>query len=75
MAWSRCSASRAGYTLPEAFDDFAHLFDPPPTNVPAVNHIDDNVVFYGGMAAPKKAGGPGQASGRSRSTSRVPTTS
>ena len=49
---------RPGYTLPEAFDDFGHLFDPPPTNVPAVNNIDDNVVFYGGMSAPKKAGGP-----------------
>ena len=52
---------RPGYTLPQAFDDFGHLFDPPPTNVPAVNSVDDNVVFYGGMPAPKKQGGPAKS--------------
>jgi hypothetical protein len=45
-----------GYTLNEAFADFGQLFTDPPTadSIAAVNRIDKNVVFYGGMEAKGK---------------------
>jgi hypothetical protein len=49
-----------GYTLLDAFGDFALAFPEDPTATPdvdAVNRIDDNVVFYGGMPAPRREGG------------------
>jgi hypothetical protein len=45
---------KGGYTLPDAFGDFALAFpedESTPPDVDAVNRIDDNVVFYGGMEA------------------------
>jgi hypothetical protein len=47
---------RAGYTLQDAFADFGKLFGPPNQDtIDAVNRIDDNVVFYGGMEARGKS--------------------
>lgn len=43
---------KGGYTLPDAFGDFALAFpDTGPPDIDAVNRIDDNIVFYGGMEA------------------------
>jgi hypothetical protein len=44
---------KSGYDLGQAFADFGNLFGPPddPNTIDAVNRIDDNVVFYGGMNA------------------------
>jgi hypothetical protein len=49
-----------GYTLGDAFADFGAAFveTPTPESIAAINRIDDNVVFYGGMPTPKKQGGP-----------------
>ena len=48
---------KPGYTLADAGADFDAAFAEPPTpdSIAAVNRIDDNVVFYGGMVA---KGGP-----------------
>jgi hypothetical protein len=47
---------KAGYTLDTAFADFGQLFTDPPTadSIAAVDRIDKNVVFYGGMEAKGK---------------------
>jgi hypothetical protein len=47
---------KPGYELSDAFTDFPQLFVDQPTadSIAAVNRIDDNVVFYGGMEAKKK---------------------
>jgi hypothetical protein len=44
---------RAGYELSDAFADFGAAFgsSDPAVVVPAINRIDDNIVFYGGMEA------------------------
>jgi hypothetical protein len=43
---------KGSYTLPDAFGDFALAFpDSGPPDIDAVNRIDDNIVFYGGMTA------------------------
>ena len=45
---------KGSYTLGDAFDDFALAFPEDESTQPdvdAVNRIDDNVVFYGGMEA------------------------
>jgi len=43
---------RGSYTLPDAFDDFAAAFpESGPPDLDAVNRIDENIVFYGGMEA------------------------
>jgi len=45
---------KGGYTLGDAFGDFALAFpedESTPPDVDAVNRIDENVVFYGGMEA------------------------
>ena len=44
---------RPGYTLTDAFNDFALAFPSgnTPADVAAVNRVYDNVVFYGGMEA------------------------
>jgi hypothetical protein len=48
---------KPGYTLTDAFSDFAAAFpDNAPPDVAAVNRVDKNVVFYGGMETPHKAG-------------------
>jgi hypothetical protein len=48
---------KPGYTLSDAFSDFAAAFpDNAPPDVAAVNRVDKNVVFYGGMQTPHKAG-------------------
>jgi hypothetical protein len=39
---------RDGYTLGDAFADLPTLFSNAP-DVPTVNRIDDNIIFYGGM--------------------------
>jgi hypothetical protein len=45
---------RKGYSLADAFGDFAAAFpDSGPPDVAAVRRIDKNVVFYGGMEAVK----------------------
>jgi hypothetical protein len=48
---------KPGYDFNQAFGDFGLAFGPPddPNTIDAVNRIDDNVVFYGGMEAHKKA--------------------
>jgi hypothetical protein len=51
---------KSGYTLLDANTDFGLAFpedESTPPNVAAINRIDDNVVFYGGMEAPRKKGG------------------
>ena len=47
---------RNGYTLSDANNDIPQLFTDPPTpdSIAAVNRVDKNIVFYGGMGAPKK---------------------
>jgi hypothetical protein len=50
---------KPGYTLPDAFSDFALAFPEDPTappDVAAVRRVDKNVVFYGGMETPHKPG-------------------
>ncbi|HET8666062.1 MAG TPA: hypothetical protein VFM08_17240 [Nocardioides sp.] len=44
---------KKGYDFTQASQDFPALFADPPTadSIAAVNRIDDNVVFYGGMEA------------------------
>jgi hypothetical protein len=47
---------KGSYTLGDAFGDFALAFpESGPPDVDAVNRIDDNVVFYGGMEAKKSS--------------------
>lgn len=51
---------KSGYTLVDANTDFGLAFpedESTPPDVDAINRIDDNVVFYGGMEAPHKKGG------------------
>ena len=48
---------KKGYTLTDAFSDFALAFpsdQSTPPDVPAVRRVDKNVVFYGGMTTPGK---------------------
>jgi hypothetical protein len=50
---------KKGYALTDAFSDFALAFpsdEMTPPDVPAVRRIDKNVVFYGGIETPHKAG-------------------
>jgi hypothetical protein len=51
---------KPGYTLNDAFTDFALAFPQgnTPPDVPAVNRVDKNVVFYGGIETPRKASRP-----------------
>jgi hypothetical protein len=46
---------RQGYTLDDAFRDIPQLFTDPPTakSIKAVNRVDKNNVFYGGMSSPR----------------------
>jgi hypothetical protein len=50
---------RGSYTIGQAASDFALAFsgNNDPATIDAINRIDDNVVFYGGMNAPRKKGG------------------
>lgn len=49
---------KSGYSLPDAFTDFGAAFPQgnTPPDLAAVRRIDKNVVFYGGMETPHKAG-------------------
>jgi hypothetical protein len=52
---------KPGYTLPDAFGDFALAFpsdENTPPDVPAIKRIDKNVVFYGGIETPRTATRP-----------------
>lgn len=50
---------KPGYSLVDAFSDFAAAFPPDkstPADVTAVRRLDKNVVFYGGMETPHQPG-------------------
>jgi len=52
---------KSGYTLLDANTDFGLAFpedESTPPDVDAIKRIDKNIVFYGGMEAPNKKGGP-----------------